>query len=172
MGPISEQRLALVHPKLSALIHQLNSMMSEPLGVTQGLRSQAEQAAYFAQGRQPLAEVNALRAAVNLAAITEEENAKPVTNAPSGYSWHEFGLAIDVVPESVTTGQPDWNEQHPVWQEIVTKGESIGLVSGIEWHDEPHFQLTGRFPVTPDATVRAYFAQGGLQAVWAAAEIS
>jgi D-alanyl-D-alanine carboxypeptidase len=172
MGPISEQRLSQVHPVLSALIHKLAAMMSEPIGVTQGLRTDAEQEAYFAQGRQSLATVNVLRSNVNLAAITAEENEKPVTNAPPGYSWHAFGLAVDLVPESVTTGQPDWDEMHPVWEEIVQKGESLGMTSGIEWHDMPHLQLTGIFPVTPSNEVREIFASGGLQAVWQAAKIN
>lgn len=166
MGPISEQRLAQVHPTLSALIHQLATMMSEPIGVTQGLRNEAEQEAYFAQGRQSLDAVNALRATANLPAITEEENQRPVTNAPPGYSYHEYGLACDVVPDSIDTGEPDWDPRHPVWNEIVTKGEQLGLTSGIEWHDLPHLQWTCQYPASPTLELRQLLKNAGLQAVW------
>jgi hypothetical protein len=145
--------------------------MSESLGVTQGLRDDDEQMALWAQGRMQLDQVNALRAKVLWAPITEAANEKPVTNARPGYSWHPFGMAVDVVPED-SSGQPDWNVNHPVWQELVTKGEALGLTSGISWKDEPHFQLVGRFPVTPNDEVRAICKQGGIKAVWDAAGIA
>jgi peptidoglycan L-alanyl-D-glutamate endopeptidase CwlK len=146
---------------------QLDARMSEPLGVTQGLRISAEQHALFAQGRMSLDDVNALRLAVQWAPLAAADN-KKVTNAAPGYSWHEFGLAVDVVPFE-SGGQADWNETHPVWMEIVNKGQELGLKSGISWKDEPHFQLTGRFPDTPTDEVRMIYQQGGVQAVWAAA---
>ena len=57
--------------------------------VTQGLRTYAEQDALYAQGRTVPGEI--------------------VTNAAAGYSWHNFGNAVDLVPEDITIGQPDWN---------------------------------------------------------------
>jgi peptidoglycan L-alanyl-D-glutamate endopeptidase CwlK len=169
-GPVSVRRLALVHPKLSFLMGQLDAQMSEPLGITQGLRISAEQHALFAQGRMSLEDVNALRAAVQWAPILAVDN-KKVTNAPPGYSWHEFGMAVDVVPFE-SGGLADWNETHPVWQEILTKGQALGLKSGISWKDEPHFQCTGRFPDTPTDEVRTIYQQGGVKAVWEAAGIA
>jgi hypothetical protein len=122
--------------------------------VVQGLRSSAEQAAEWAKGRD-----------VNGNIINESE---VVTHAPPGHSWHEFGLAVDVAP--FDEGIPDWNRAHPAWGRIVAVGESLGLTAGAEWSKEhqdwPHFQLTGRFPVSPDDEVRALFAQGGLAEVW------
>lgn len=158
-------RLAKVHPRLSDLIQQLAAQMSEEIGVTQGLRSFNEQDALYAQGREDLDAVNTLRTALNWAAITEAENIR-VTNARGGFSWHNFGLAVDVVPFA-SASQPDWNVRHPVWLELVDKGEALGLTSGISWGDEPHFQLQGRFPIDePTDEVRSIFATDGLQGVW------
>lgn len=171
MGPVSEKRLALVHPVLANFIRILAEDLSEPLGVTQGLRKSAEQDALYSQGRLPLDTVNQKRLLVGWAPVTPDENIKPVTNAKPGYSWHEFGLAVDVVPFE-SSNEPDWDENHPIWQEIVSAGEELGLASGISWRDEPHFQLTGIFPDTPSDVVRALFASGGLQAVWNAAKIT
>lgn len=171
LGPISEKRLELVHPKLASLIRTLAEDASEPIGVTQGLRNSKEQSALYAQGRQPLDSVNALRAAVGLAPLDADENIEPVTHAKPGYSWHEFGLAVDVVPFE-SSGEADWDEAHPIWSELVDSGEMLGLTSGKSWNDEPHFQLTGRFPETPTDEVRRLFASGGLQAVWNAAGLT
>ena len=170
MGPTSVSRLSLVHPKLSQLIMLLAEQMSEPIGVTQGLRTPKEQAALYAQGRKALDQVNALRKDVGWAAITATENFSRRTEAKPGYSWHEFGLAVDVVPFE-SSGEPDWNETHLVWQEIVEKGTGLGLTSGVSWKDEPHLQLTGRFPASATDEVRTIFAMSGLNGVWQASQI-
>ncbi len=120
--------------------------------VTQSYRPMAEQEALYAQGRTAPGDV--------------------VTNARAGFSWHCFGLAVDVAP--LTPQGVDWNTSHPVWHRILVVGDSLGLVSGAEWRtfpDWPHFQQTGIFPVTPNDEVRTLFAAGGLQAVWNAAFI-
>lgn len=169
-GPVSERRLALVEPTLAELMHALESQMSEPIGITQGVRSDDEQLALFMQGRYPVDQVNAARAKVGWAPILASQNIRSVTNAKPGYSWHPFGMAVDAVPFD-SQMHPDWHEEHPVWQEMVEKGKALGLTSGISWKDEPHFQLTGRFPVTPTEEVRLLAQAGGLQTVWAEAGI-
>jgi hypothetical protein len=168
-GPVSMGRLNLVQPTLKDIMIVLESQMSESIGITQGVRTDPAQAALWAQGRIPVDQVNALRKALGWAPIDVSDNAI-VTKAKPGYSWHSFGMAVDVVPFD-SQQHPDWNESHPVWQEIVTKGEALGLVSGISFEDTPHFQLVGRFPTTPDDEVRALAQTGGMQAVWQAANI-
>ena len=165
LGPISLKRLALVEPILAELIMTLSEQLSEPIGITQGLRTSKEQVALYSQGRDSLTLVNDFRKQVGWAPILPRENLMTVTNAMPGYSNHEFGLAVDVVPFE-SSQHPDWDVTHPIWQEIVTKGQALGLTSGISWHDEPHLQRTGRFPVTPDDEVRQLFATGGLALVW------
>lgn len=170
LGPVSVQRLKLVHPVLSSKIYTLSGIMSEPIGVTQGLRTSAEQAALYAQGRNSTSYVNQLRQALGWAPLTDTENVR-VTKAPPGFTWHEFGLAVDLVPFE-SNGQPDWDENHPVWNEIIAKGESLKLTSGVSWDDKPHLQITGVFPVAaPTDAVRQIYSQGGLNAVWQAAQI-
>ena len=147
--------------------------MTVAISVVQALRKSQEQLALWAQGRLKVTDVNALRLAVGWAKISAADNNK-VTDAKPGHSWHEFGLAVDIGPddESTTILDIDWNEAHPVWQEMIQKGEALGLTSGKAWNDMPHFQLTGRFGVSPDDEVRAIYHNGGLQAVWQAAGIS
>lgn len=169
-GPVSKQRLSLLLPSLAELIEVLESQMSEPIGIVQGRRSDDEQEALYAQGRLTTDQVNELRKKVGWPPLQPFENIKTVTKARAGYSWHGFAMAVDVVPYD-SAQHPDWNDSHPVWQEVVQKGEALGMVSGVSWHDKPHFQLTGRFPVTPTDEVRSIAELGGIQAVWAAAGI-
>jgi peptidoglycan L-alanyl-D-glutamate endopeptidase CwlK len=93
---------------------------------------------------------------------------KIVTNAEPGHSWHQFGLAVDVVPLGLD-GQPDWNTEHPIWRRLVAVGTGLGLVEGAQFRsfpDYPHFQLTGKLPVSPDIEVRESFGQSGIQGIW------
>jgi peptidoglycan LD-endopeptidase CwlK len=150
---VSELRLSQVYPgladKVRAMAAQLEAEAID-IRVTQGLRTMAEQEALYAQGR--------------------TADGSIVTNARAGFTWHQFGLAIDVVP--LSPQGVDWDTSHPVWARIVDIGTGLGLVSGAEWRtfpDWPHFQLTGRFPVTPNDEARQLLATGGLSAVWSAA---
>ena len=151
----SVERLAEVCPLLAKKIFTLDKMLpSLSIQVTQGLRTWAEQDALYAQGR--------------------TTPGKIVTHALGGFSWHNFALAVDLVPEDITPGQPDWDLSHPSWARMVSVAESLGLVSGAEWYgedlDTPHVQLTGRFAVVPDDEVRSIFKQNGYIAdVWKAA---
>jgi hypothetical protein len=152
MDVISEQRLAAVHPLLADKIRLLAAQLEAQgivIRVTQGLRTWEEQEALYAQGRTAPGSV--------------------VTNAEAGYSWHNFGLAVDVVPLDGSNA-PDWNVSHPVWATITKAGQNLGLTSGSAWRsfpDWPHFQLTGNLPISPPPSVRAAYIQGGTAAVWA-----
>lgn len=145
-------RLAELYPELARLIEQIDAQLpAASIQVTRGIATWAEQDALYAQGR--------------------TTPGKIVTHAPGGYSWHNYGLAADLVPEDIAPGQPDWNLSHPVWARMVSVAEHLGLVSGAEWHgedlDTPHVQLTGRFPVTPNDEVRAIYARrNSIQDVW------
>jgi peptidoglycan L-alanyl-D-glutamate endopeptidase CwlK len=153
MDTVSEIRLAQVYPGLADKVRAMAATLEAEaidIRVTQGLRTMEEQEALYAQGRTVAGAV--------------------VTNATAGTSWHNFGLAVDVVP--LTPQGPDWNTAHPVWGRIISVGTQLGLVAGAQWRtfpDWPHFQLTGRFPVSPDDEARIILATGGLDAVWKAA---
>jgi peptidoglycan LD-endopeptidase CwlK len=146
LDSISESRLSAVNPELARRIRQLAELLSFPIRVTQGYRTWAEQDALYAQGRTTPGNI--------------------VTNAQGGYSAHNFGLAVDLVP--MIDGQPDWNNRDAKWQELLAKGKSVGLAEGAEWRtfpDAPHFYLEGT-PANPDDNMRTLFADGGIQAVW------
>jgi len=147
---VSLDRLAQVHAKLAAAIQQMDAAAPEiSLQVTQGLRSWIEQEQLYAQGR--------------------SAPGKIVTNVRGGYSWHNYGLAVYLVPEDIQPGQPDWNITHPAWSRLWELGRQVGLVEGVVWRtfpDAPHFQLTGKFPMTPNDEVRQLFGEGGILAVW------
>jgi peptidoglycan L-alanyl-D-glutamate endopeptidase CwlK len=152
----SVERLSQVCPLLAKSIAKIDlALPSLSIQVTEGVRTWEQQDIDYAQGRTTAGKI--------------------ITHAPGGFSWHQYGLAVDLVPEDITPGQPDWNLDHPAWARMVSVAESLGLVSGAEWHgedlDTPHVQLTGRFGVVPDDEVRAIFKQSGglLTAVWGAA---
>lgn len=158
MNTHSEERLKLVYPRLSDLIHKLAEQLSNEgieIEVIQGFRTIAEQQALYEQGRTKPGHI--------------------VTNAAGGHSWHNFGLAVDCVVENLD-GSIDWNDSHPAWKRMEEVGVSLGLVSGANWKrivDAPHFQLTGPFPENaPTDTVRGLYESGGLQNIWGVVEVS
>lgn len=150
MDTISEARLKAVHPLLASKIRQLADLLAKEgivIRVTQGLRTWDEQDKLFQQGRSTPGD--------------------KVTNAPAGSSYHNFGLAVDVVP-MMPLG-PDWDVTHPVWGRIVAVGTSLGLTSGATWRtfkDYPHFQLTGNLPASPTPAIRTVLASEGISGVW------
>jgi peptidoglycan L-alanyl-D-glutamate endopeptidase CwlK len=162
MDAISEARLNLVHPILADKVRRMAAMLEGEkiaIRVVQGMRSWADQEALYQQGR--------------------TTKGQRVTNCPGGYSYHNFGLAVDCVPdEQWDDGKfvPDWNSAHPQWKRMEEVGESLGLENGADWRsfpDAPHFQLTGRFRVgSPPDEVRQIFKDGGMEAVWKATGIT
>ena len=150
MNQTSEVRLRTVHPAIKRAVEILEEkLLAEGSGdiiVVQAARTYAAQDELYAQGRTAPGTV--------------------VTNARGGYSWHCFSLAVDLCPID-QAHQPDWNASHPVWQRMIDLGTSLGMVSGKSFHDLPHFQMTGRFPITPTDEVRTIFESGGVDAVWA-----
>jgi len=148
LDSISVARLSLVCPALAQKIRDLSSVLSFPIRVTQGLRSWNEQTRLYEQGR--------------------TLPGKIVTNAKPGYSWHNLGLAVDVVPMDAED-KPDWNVQHPDWQTIHSAARALGLTCGADFRtfpDWPHLQLTGKFGASPDDEVRLVFKCGGMEEVW------
>ncbi len=115
--------------------------------VTSTLRSAQEQAALYAQGREPFKKVNALRATAGLAPVAGQGNTI-VTHATT--SVHEFGLAFDVALTSDSA--PHWDKSldlndngYADYLEVGSIGESLGLVWGgrFRHRDLCHFEWTG-----------------------------
>lgn len=115
-----------------------------------GYRTLAEQAAYFAQGRKPLDEVNRLRKQAGLALIGTTDNAHKITWARPGESTHNDNpsIAVDVVIRC--HGVRSWNPRLdcdrdgiPDYQEMGEYAEELGLLWGGRWkqRDLSHLEI-------------------------------
>lgn len=138
MDQISVARIGLLHPAVrdSALriLEKAETVLTGPakLRYAYTLRTFAEQAAIYAQGR-----------------ITK---GPIVTWAPAGYSYHNYGLAFDIV--LIVNGKlASWDtlkdydgDKVADWQEIVNTCVAEGWEWGGTWpqkkRDLPHFQKT------------------------------
>lgn len=90
------------------------------LKITFGMRTFAEQQVLYDQGR--------------------TKPGKIVTKAKPGQSFHNYGLAIDVVP--IVNGKADWESK--LWQKIGQIGKACGFSWGGDWQsfkDLPHFEF-------------------------------
>jgi len=123
-----------------------------PYAVTYTIRTYAEQAALYAQGRQDLLTVNSLRDAAGLPRIGQTENAYVVTQCDGkrkaeggkGRSPHQLGTALDVVPLGDTG--PIWPPaSDPRWAQIAQSFKTNGFEWGGDWADFPdlpHYQIS------------------------------
>lgn len=59
--------------------------------------------------------------------------------APPGGSYHNFGLAIDVIPVFYD-GKPNWELPQSVWTKIQAIANRFGLESGASFGDPGHFK--------------------------------
>jgi peptidoglycan L-alanyl-D-glutamate endopeptidase CwlK len=158
--PISQARLLGVHPVLAAKVNRAAAALAARgiyFRVAQGLRTYAMSDADFALGRTVMTKPDGSPQGI-------------VTEARGGFSWHNFGMAVDCYPFLVAcTYQLDWNAESPLFEAMVAALKAEGLAWGGDWEtlkDYPHFQLAD-VAVTPTDADRAAFAAGGIQAVWA-----
>jgi len=113
-----------VHPFLAkkiALVIKDAQAKGIDLRVVQGFRTMETQQKYYNKGR--------------------STKGGKVTNAPPGFSYHNYGFAVDVC--EYKNGKPYWKSKR--WQEIGAIGKSHGLVWGGDWTrlvDKPHLQLS------------------------------
>ena len=129
-------RIKLLHPKLRDEVYDLYDDICEALKgraicrFSHTLRTFAEQNALYAQGR--------------------TSPGSKVTNAKGGSSYHNYGLAIDIV--LIVDGKTaSWDMKTDFdkdgksdWQEVVTIFKQYGWEWGGDWKffDGPHFQKT------------------------------
>jgi peptidoglycan LD-endopeptidase CwlK len=159
MDARSEKALAGVCPELANKVRAAAAVLEAEqmyLLVVSGLRSAAEQQALYAQGRTTPGHI--------------------ITNARAGYSMHNYGLAIDVVPYQVgQAGALNWNPATPQFQRMVAALKGQELEWGGDWKgglgDFDHFQLTG-LPASPSLAMRTDYGTGPatLDSIWQKAE--
>src|SRR5690606_34917855 len=123
LDPVNEARVSSLHADVQRPARQLLNLSSAVglnLRITEGFRSFERQNQLYAQGR--------------------TAPGQQVTNARGGDSYHNYGLAIDVV--QIQGGQANWNGP---WGRIGEIGKAVGFEWGGDWRgfkDYPHFQMT------------------------------
>lgn len=122
--PITVTRLATLHPLVrdtfTRFIVAAETELNITLRVTHALRTIAEQNALYAQGR--------------------TTPGKIVTNAKGGQSYHNFGMAVDVV--EMINGKPNWKFDFAKLKPIADR---LGIVWGGTFKtiiDRPHFEIS------------------------------
>jgi peptidoglycan LD-endopeptidase CwlK len=107
------------------------------------LRTNDEQAALYAQGRQKIDAVNLLRQSAMLPAISYSEN-NIVTNAKPGDSFHNYGAAFDFI--ILNAGKIASNNSLQ-WDAVGEIGEQCGMDWAGRWkgklREKGHFQMRG-----------------------------
>jgi peptidoglycan L-alanyl-D-glutamate endopeptidase CwlK len=118
-----------------------------PAMIYEGYRNAELQAFYYARGRTIIPPTHT------------------VTNAPTQlYSWHGYGLAVDVVHETKYWDPPEGEKW---FKEVAAIFKQNQCNWGGDWTkpDTPHFQWH-RCKPSPSAEARQLIASGGLAAVW------
>jgi peptidoglycan LD-endopeptidase CwlK len=119
---ITEAKILFLHPAVREKAREfINKAQAQGINlrITSGLRTFDEQNTLYQQGRTTPGAI--------------------VTNAKPGYSSHNFGTAIDVVP--IVNGNADWDTD---WNKIGQIGKSVGFAWGGDWtsfKDRPHFEM-------------------------------
>ncbi|MGG4145774.1 M15 family metallopeptidase [Paenibacillus algorifonticola] len=131
----SAARLTGLLPVVAAAAERLTERTYKrgvPIVITQGLRTIAEQDKLYAQGRTTAGSI--------------------VTNAKGGYSYHNFGVAIDFALLSADGKEVYWDTKRDGnankvadWAEVVDEAKRLGFAWGGDWtsfKDYPHFEMT------------------------------
>jgi peptidoglycan L-alanyl-D-glutamate endopeptidase CwlK len=129
------ERIALIHPKLRQEVYSIYEDITEVITgkafcrFTHTLRTFAEQRELYAQGR--------------------TKAGKIVTKAREGFSYHNYGLAIDIVLIDGKNASWDIKKDYDGdgksdWIEVVQIFKEYGWEWGGDWRfkDAPHFQKT------------------------------
>jgi peptidoglycan L-alanyl-D-glutamate endopeptidase CwlK len=147
MDPVTLERIKLLHPKVREEALEIYHEISQALTgkaicrFSFTLRTIAEQNKLFAQGRSIVGKI--------------------VTKARGGHSYHNYGLAIDIVLIKDTNGDGNYDKAvwdtktdfdgdgKSDWMEVVQIFKEYGWQWGGDWkfYDAPHFQKTFGYSV-------------------------
>lgn len=154
MDKLTLERIKLLHPKLREEALEIYSEICNVFKdnilkrgkvmcrFTHTLRTFEEQNALYAKGR-------------------EIQHTRKVTNARGGYSYHNYGLAVDIVlildkDGNGTYESVSWDtildfdgDGKSDWEEVVYIFKKYGWTAGIDWKfvDAPHFEKSFGYSV-------------------------
>ena len=137
---ITISRIKNMHPKLVAevqdlYINQISKVLTNATcRFAYTIRTFDEQNSLYAQGRTKLFDINNNRLGI-------------VTNAKGGQSFHNYGLALDIVLLNGTAASWDTirdfdGDGEADWMEVVDIFKDAGWTWGASWGDKPHFEKT------------------------------
>src|SRR5690606_41845964 len=121
MDQISYNRIDTLHPIWREDVKKAYTEANNELGkrcrlrISYAIRTWLEQGALYAQGRESMANINAKRKLAGMPPLTSSAEAKRiVTSAKPGDSFHQYGLAFDIVILYDTDGngtfeKPSWD---------------------------------------------------------------
>ncbi|MDY0282328.1 MAG: M15 family metallopeptidase [Salinivirgaceae bacterium] len=150
------RNVEMLHPRLMVKAVKFAVAMARaglPFVITCTGRTLDEQAALYAQGRQELRAVNALRKKAGLPPITHNENQRKVTwTMASRHLLDKSGhaRAFDIALLTTRQGRAHWDitadiddNDIPDYRQAGEIGKSVGLTWGGDWKkpDYPHFEL-------------------------------
>ena len=145
-----KRMLAELESRALPLFTRMFERLDDTLGETnyiafEGRRSQAVQDAYYAQGRETLAQVNAKRTSAGLYLLRRDEDNYEISWTTK--SKHTEGLAMDILPLD-NRGNPTWDLAHYRRQFEDIRGAALmagGIECGADWPadkvDWPHYQV-------------------------------
>lgn len=138
MDKVTKERISKLHPSVRAEVNKIIEQIDKALTgrakvrISQGLRTNEEQNALYAQGR--------------------TTKGKKVTNAKGGQSIHNYGFAVDIVliidgKTASWDTKADWDDDRIAdWIECVQIFKANGWNWGGDWQsfkDMPHFEKKG-----------------------------
>lgn len=152
--------MATIHPgfkrRVAGILITLDGLGVKELGVFQWNRSFEEQGHLYTLGRS---------VSSGICVCAEHPLGKTVTSAQAGDSWHQYGLAADLVfkPKGIWS----WDYAGLPYEEMGRCAIALGLAWGGLWlgkkKDPPHVQLTNGLSLWE---AKLWYNKGGLQAVW------
>jgi peptidoglycan L-alanyl-D-glutamate endopeptidase CwlK len=137
--------LNYVYPDFADKVQELFSLMSEagyPLRITESIRSLDRQEKLYAQGR--------------------TAPGPKVTNARPGYSYHHYGLAVDVC----FLGKEPYPKSKDCWEMLGKYANELGITWGGDFKhlvDKPHLQLSYGIDIS---MLYELIQSGRLYSVW------
>lgn len=147
-----------LHPKLAEAATKIVAEAKArglSVGLHSGLRTWEEQSRLYELGR----------SVKNPDGATEANpRGNIVTKTIAGYSWHNYGMAMDIVFKDAK-GNWTWEKTDDEWEQLGKIGEMYGFIWGGRWKskDEPHFELKCSLSIF---AARKVAILSGIEYVW------